>query len=358
MTEREQRLFSIILYYAALGAAIFFCVRYLLPWLLPFILGAGLAALLHPFSLRTAKRLRLGDKTASLLVIVGFYLVIVGTAFLFLAILLAQGYELLLRLPELYAQTISPMLERAQAGFDETAQRLFHDPARMESLSSAVSNTAQQAFVDGSAFLLAKLAAMAARFPHILLTLLFTVTISLLTAGGYDAMSDFIRRVIPPAASDFTRRFQTFLRETLWQYVRSYTILMAVTFVELSAGLWMLDFSYVLPVAATIALVDLLPILGCGTVLVPWGLFLLAGGDTAGGAGLLILYGVIALVRAILEPRVVGGHLGLHPVATITAMYAGLQIGGLAGMLTAPMAVLAVLKLGRPDDAGASPQRG
>lgn len=349
MTEREQRLFFTILYYAALGAAAFFCLRYLLPWLLPFVLGAGLAALLHPFSLRMAKRLRWNEKTAALSVIIGFYLVVVGTAGLFLAILLAQGYELLLRLPELYAQTISPMLARAGTGFNETARRFLHGPGPA-ALSEAVSGAAKQAFVDGSAFLVAKLASMAAKLPHFLLTMLFTVIISLLTASGYDTMSAFIRQVIPPAAADFTRRFQRFLRETLWQYLRAYTILMAVTFLELSAGLWLLGFSYVLPVAATIALVDLLPILGCGTVLVPWGVFLLAGGDPAGGAGLLILYGVIALVRAILEPRVVGGHLGLHPVATITAMYAGLQIAGLAGMLTAPMAVLAVLKLGKSEE--------
>lgn len=349
MTEREQRLFSVILYYAALGAAAFFCVRYLLPWLLPFILGAGLAALLHPFSLRTAKRMHLQEKTASIFVIVGFYLVVVGTALTFIAILLAQGYELLLRLPELYAQAIEPMISRVQDGFYSTAQHFFPEASRVGTLAEAASGTLRQAAVDGSSFLVAKLAAMAARLPHLLLTLLFTVMISLLTAAGYDMMSNFIREVIPPSASVFTRRLQSFLRETLWQYVRAYTILMAVTFLELAVGLWLMDFSYVLPVAATIALVDLLPILGCGTVLVPWGLFLLAGGDPAGGAGLLILYGIIALVRAVLEPRIVGGHLGLHPVATITAMYAGLQIGGLAGMLIAPMAVLAILKLGSPE---------
>lgn len=347
MTDKEQRVFSAILYYAALGGLGFFCVRYLLPWLLPFLLGAGLAALLHPFSLRMAKRLQVKDKTMALVVIVGFYLVIVGTALLFLSILLAQGYELLLRLPELYAQTISPMLETAQRGFS-TAARFLPDSAR-QGMMDAVTGAVRQAAVNGSSYLVTKLAGVAARFPHLLLTLLFTVTISLLTAGGYDGISDFIRQVIPPSAADFTRRLQRFLRETLWQYLRAYTILMAVTFIELSLGLWALGFSYVLPVAATIALVDLLPILGCGTVLVPWGLFLLAGGDPAGGAGLLILYGVIALVRAVLEPRVVGSHLGLHPVATITAMYAGLQIAGLAGMLTAPVAVLAVLKLGRAE---------
>lgn len=347
MNEREQRIFSTILYYTFLGAAIFFCVKYLLMWLLPFILGAGLAALLHPFSLRTAKRLHLSQKGASLLVVAGFYLVIVGTAALFLAILLAQGYDLLLRLPELYTQTIAPMQERAQTALLNVAAQFLPDSTTFSALSQAVGDAVRQAAIDGSTYLVSKVASFAAKLPHVLLTLLFTVMISLLTCANYEQISSFIRKVIPPSAADFTRRLQRFLRETLWQYLRAYTILMAVTFLELVVGLWLLDFTYVLPIAATIALVDLLPILGCGSVLVPWAVFLLMGGDPVGGAGLLILYGVIALVRAVLEPRVVGSHLGLHPVATITAMYAGLQIGGFAGMLVAPMTVLAFLKLGR-----------
>lgn len=355
MTEKEQRFFFSILYYAAIGAVLFFCLRYLLPWLLPFLLGAGLAALLHPLSLRTAKKWNLREKTASLGIIIGFYLLIVSTAILFLAILLVQGYELLLRLPELYTQTISPMLERVQSSLNAAAFRVFRDNSHFTLLSDAVSSVTRQAAVDGSAFLLSKLASGAARLPHFLLALLFTIMISLLTAGNYETVSDFIQQVIPPSAAAFTRRLQDFLRETLWQYVRAYTILMAVTFLELTVGLWIMGFSYVLPVAATIALVDLLPVLGCGTVLVPWGLFLLAGGDPAGGSGLLILYGIIALIRAILEPRIVGSHLGLHPVASITAMYAGLRIGGLIGMLLAPMAVLAVLKLGKPEPLEPSP---
>lgn len=346
MSDREQRLFTCILYYAALGALGFFCVRYLFAWLLPFLLGAGLAALLRPFTLRCARSLGIGERGAALLVMAGFYLIIVGTVILFLAILFAQGYELILRLPELYTQNIAPMLARAEAGFFRTAHRFFPEAELFQQLSQAITASIQQAAVNGSSFLVTKAASMAARLPHTLLTLLFTVMISMLTAVGYRKMSAFIREVIPAGAADFVTRLQKFLRETLWQYIRAYTILMAVTFLELAAGLWLLGFSYVLPIAATIALVDLLPIIGSGTVLVPWGVLLLCSGDLAGGAGILFLFGVIAVVRSVLEPRIVSGQLGLHPVATITAMYAGLQIGGLAGMLTAPIVVLAVLRLG------------
>lgn len=350
MNERETRLFTAIAYYTALGVLAYFCVRFLVPWFLPFLLGAGLAALLHPSSLRLAKKLGLRERTASLVLMTGFYLLIVSAVLFFLAILLAQAYELLLKLPELYANNIGPLFDRVETWFYAFAERFFPEAVQLQTLTNAVSDAVSKTAVDGSTFLVTKLASMAAKLPHILLTSLFTVMISLITAAGYDTVSRFLCQVLPERAAGFLRKLQRFLRETLWQYVRAYTVLLAVTFVELALGLWLLDFSYVLPIAATIALVDLLPILGCGTVLVPWGLLLLAGGDLAGGGGLLLLYGVIAIVRSILEPRVVSGQLGLHPVATITAMYAGLQIGGLMGMLAAPMVLLAVLKLGSAEE--------
>ena len=149
------------------------------------------------------------------------------------------------------------------------------------------------------------------------------------------------------------RGLQRFGRETVWKMVRAYTVIVAVTFLELLAGLWLLGFQYVLPVAAAIALLDILPLIGTGTILVPWGIVLIAGGDLVGGVGLILLFALIEVLRNILEPRIVGNQIGLHPIVTITAMYAGLKIAGFWGMLAAPVAVL----LGRYLWTGAAPER-
>ncbi len=177
----------------------------------------------------------------------------------------------------------------------------------------------------------------------LLLAAVFTIVISMLTAANYHQVGRFLRSLMP--RSDRMDCLQEFLRETVWQYLRAYTIIMAITFVQLAIGLWLLRFDYVLPVAAVITLLDLLPLIGSGTVLVPWGIVLLAGGDAAGGAGLLLLFGIIAVVRNIVEPKVVGAQIGLHPIATITAMYAGLQIAGVAGMFAAPVFILLARRL-------------
>ena len=84
----------------------------------------------------------------------------------------------------------------------------------------------------------------------------------------------------------------------------------------------------------------MLPLVGSGAFLVPWGIVSLLSNRPTLGAGLLILYGVVAVMRNIIEPRVVGEQLGLHPAATLAAMFLGLRIFGLLGMLLAPVIAL------------------
>lgn len=351
MSSRQQNFIITALYYLMLIALAFVSVRYLLPWLMPFVLGAGLAVLLRPFVLRMSRRLGLGEKSAALISLLLFYLAAASIPLFFIVVLLAQFYSLLLRLPEIYAQSIAPLFDRLGEWFYSLAGRFFPEAGgQMQLLSDAINAAVQQAAVDGSSFLVSKLAGLAAQIPSILLLLTFTIVISVLTSVGYRTVSDFIHEIVPPAVADFISRLRQFLRETLWKVVRAYTIIMAVTFAEIAAGLWLLGFDYALPVATIVALVDLLPLVGSGIVLVPWGIVLLASGDMVGGVGLLLLFGIIAVVRNIIEPKVVGSEIGLHPVATITAMYAGMQIGGLTGMLLAPVTVLAVLRLYRSEE--------
>ena len=94
--------------------------------------------------------------------------------------------------------------------------------------------------------------------------------------------------------------------------------------------------------ALLISLFDLLPLLGVGTILIPWGLLALLSGNTVLGSGLLVLCGIVLLVRQLLEPKILGESLGLHPLLTLLAVYAGLRLGGVWGMIAAPAVAVVV----------------
>ena len=98
-------------------------------------------------------------------------------------------------------------------------------------------------------------------------------------------------------------------------------------------------------VGAVVALVDALPMLGVGTILIPWGLIVMLQGNSALGFGLLALYVAASMTRSVLEPRMVGRQLGLNPLTTLAVVYVGYKLWGILGMILAPVLAVTVAQL-------------
>ena len=113
-----------------------------------------------------------------------------------------------------------------------------------------------------------------------------------------------------------------------------------ITFFELIIGFAILDVRYGMLIAFICAVLDALPAIGAGWVLTPWGIICLALGDYRIGIGLLILYIITWVVRQLLEPRIVGGQLGMHPLILLVAMYIGMNIFGVIGLLAGPLCAI------------------
>ena len=120
---------------------------------------------------------------------------------------------------------------------------------------------------------------------------------------------------------------------------------MLITFGELAVGFLLLRVDLALLLAALVALVDALPVFGTGTVLLPWAVLALLGGETGLALGLLALYAAVSFVRSLLEPKLVGGKVGLPPLAALLAMYVGFRAFGVAGMILSPLAAILIKQL-------------
>ena len=120
---------------------------------------------------------------------------------------------------------------------------------------------------------------------------------------------------------------------------------MALTFAMLLIGFWVLRVEYAFLLAFLIALADLLPVIGVGTILIPWSIVMLLQRQFYLGFGLLILFFAISLVRQVAEPKVLGKSLGLHPLLTLFATYVGFVLFGIVGMILAPIVALFAKRL-------------
>ncbi len=118
-------------------------------------------------------------------------------------------------------------------------------------------------------------------------------------------------------------------------YLRAQLSLSAVVFLVLSVGLGLLDTAGYMAWAAFVTIADLLPLLGAGVILLPWAGFVLLAGQTGRGIGLVALWALVWLLRQLLEPRLTGHALGIHPYGMLVLLYTGYQLAGVGGMLCA-----------------------
>lgn len=326
--------------WAAVILLVYAGLRYALPCFLPLLLGGILAAVLHPPAMWLCGRIGCAYRPCAVAVAtlalsaLGLILWALG------GLIYAQGSALILKLPAFYRETAVPFLDGLQ-GFLAKAEGHFHTAgAASAGWASSAGATLGEMVTAFSGRMLGWAGSLVSALPSGMLTVSFTVLSTYLFLMDYRRIASFAIRILPASTLRPLVESKRFLLGKVEKVISAYLLILVITFIEITLGLWLLRVPYFAVIGLTIALLDILPFIGSGMVLIPWGLLtLFVQKNTPLGLGLLILYGIVATVRFWIEPRIVGGRIGLHPLATLTAMYAGLRLFGFWGFLTAPLLV-------------------
>ena len=333
---------------AALFAGVFLFFRYLLPLVLPFLLGAGLALAAEPLVGFLCRRLRLRRPLAAALGI--------STALSFLALAVTVLCAFLIR--ELRNLTaVLPELENAlHAGMDTADRYLLELAGRVPGdLGTVLTRNVNSFFSGGDAllgratdFLLKLASGILSHVPDSALGLAAGIISSFMISAKLQKIRRWLRTRMPSAQMEPVLIAARRMKDALMGWLKAQVRLSAVTFLLAASGFFLLRIPHAVLWAVLVALVDAFPILGTGTVLVPWSLVSFLQGDHGLAFGLLALYGAAALTRSVLEPRLLGKQLGLDPLVTLMALYAGYRLWGIGGMLVTPMLAVAATQLITP----------
>ena len=145
--------------------------------------------------------------------------------------------------------------------------------------------------------------------------------------------------------SMFYREYEIIVRRlsgTVSAWLKTQGVILVLTASVCTAGLWLMKNPYYFLLGTGIGLLDALPVLGTGTVLIPWALINFFMGKWKGGLALLVLYGICYLLREFLEARMMGSQVGLSPLENLMAMYVGLELFGIAGFFLGPLGLLLI----------------
>lgn len=341
--EHDDRIKALLGWAGGLAAG-WLAVRYLLGWLWPLICAWVLSAAIRRPVEHLASRRILNRKTAALLLTL-VCLAAAGTAvWLALSLCIYLLGQLTDLLPGLMA-TVQAAADRLLALLQGLKQHL------PDALAQAPLFTAQglTGWLTperlGLGNLLQKLTAAAVDLPALMFSLVFLLAATYYLTVDRTAIGEFVHHQLTARQSMALVRLKIDLGRSLAGWVRAQLILISVTFALLLAAFWLMGLPYPLLTASLVGLVDALPVLGAGAVLLPWGIWCLLTGAAGRGAALLALWAGNMALRNLLEPRLVSSSLGLHPFVTLLSLFLGFRLGGLAGMFGLTLAVLALTRL-------------
>lgn len=346
--EKRRTFIINFLYFAIIVALSLFVLRFALTLLFPFVAALFISYVLRcPIDFLAAKT-RLSRKVSAILIVLIFY-VTIGTL-LVLGSIRAFSYvsDLVQRLPQIYLRYVSPVMTDL---FDELEHALSQvDPSILETVDYLWDQLMQslRSLVSGlSLSSMEVISDFASSLPMLFIRLVLMVISTFFIAMDYEALSAFCMRQLNEKAQNVVMQIKQYVVGTLFVCIRSYALIMSITFVELSVGLTLIGIRKSVFIAFCIAVFDILPVLGTGGIMIPWALISAILGDYPGAAKLAVLYVFITIVRNIIEPKIVGGQIGLHPVVTLVSMFAGVQLFGVVGLFGFPIGLSLLTYLNR-----------
>lgn len=332
------------LVYIALILLVVFLAFKLGIFLFPFTIALFFSILTRPFTRFLQKRLKLSKKLSTIVSIVTFLLIFFGII----------GWGSLKLISEIYklSQNLNSYSEITQKLWTDSMAKVYTYLGNFPSgFTKQVNDTINSFISSGSSKLggfIKGLISFITSIPTVILYICITILATFFISLDRDEIVSFLEQQLPKSWLDKVFNIKTDMFTVLGSYIKAQIILMTICFFELLVCLNLLSFlglnvPYPLLMSIIICIIDALPILGAGTVLIPWAVISFALSDIKLGIALIIIYLFVLSVRQMLEPKLVSQNLGVHPLITLISMYSGFKIFGVMGFLIGPV-VMIILK--------------
>ena len=313
-------------------------------FLFPFTLALFFSIMTQPFSRFLEKKLKFSQKIATIVSIVLFLVIFLGFISLSALRLSGEIYKLSINLNKYSKEAqslwntaidkIYSLLGYFPEGFDEQVKNSINGFIRMgtSKLGSFINSLIN--FITS--------------IPTIILYICITILSTFFISLDKNKIMAFLEQQFPESWIKKVYNIKREMFNVLGSYIRAQIILMTICFFELLISFNILSFlkfnlQYPLIFSIVICIIDALPILGAGAVLLPWSLISFVTGDINLGLALLVIYFLVLSVRQMLEPKLISQNLGVHPLVTLISMYSGFKFFGVIGFLIGPV-VMIILK--------------
>ncbi|WP_077613379.1 sporulation integral membrane protein YtvI [Clostridium sp. Marseille-P2415] len=307
----------------------------LLKFFLPFVIGWVISVIANPLVRFLEKRVKIVRKHSSMLIVIAVLALIIAAFYFLFAKLIAEASGLIGDLPMYY-----------ESAWVEVQKMLLKLEGLLQFLPQGVQDSVNQFFTHMGEYLnvmvqkIASPTVIAAgnvvkSIPAALVYTIVTIFSSYLFIVDRDKIMGVFHRYMPDGGTKYYRYLRKDVKHLVGGYFLAQFKIMFIIAAVLAAGFLVLGVDYALLLAVIIAILDFLPILGTGTILIPWAVIRLVSGQYAFGFGLIVIYVLTLVLRQVIQPKIVGDTMGLDPLMTLLFLYLGFKVSGIAGMILA-----------------------
>ena len=311
----------------------------------PFLLALVVAWILHPPVRWLNRKLGVSRRLLSLVLVILCYAAVGGALF-------GLGYAAFTQARQLVENwsyirgTLMDILSSLSDAFYRLTDNL--PPVIEASLDDLLGNLLKwlqellPAALDVS---LGGVGAVVSRVPAFVIATVVFMMASYFITADYPRLRFLATDRLPAPVREFGGNFRRIFREAFGGYIKAQLVLSLGVFFILAIGFAIVDQSYGLLLAAIFAVLDFIPIIGSGTVMVPWSVIALAMGNWQMALKLMVIWGLVCIFRRVAEPKVLGDQTGLAPILSLVGIYVGMEVAGVLGMVCGPLVLLVVINL-------------
>lgn len=364
-TYKKKKAIINIFYYAILLGLFYFFMRYAFGIVLPFLVAILVAVIVQrPTNFLNKKTPIKRGVISTVLVLLLVAIIAILMIFLGAQIVSAvKNFASFLSkkidsLPD-FINTIQQWIYKKISFLPDSAESLIHNAmdSLVAKLSSAAASTevasATNPVTPFAGFNISSLSgpisgiwSFAKGIPSLLISIIVSIIAACFVAADYNSLKAFVILQFKGEKRLILSRTKAIFKDSVLKLLKAYAIIIFITFCEMALGLKILSWlniykgSYIVFIAMITAVVDIMPVLGTGTIIIPWAIYSFIMGASPMGIGLLVLYAFITVARQFIEPKLVAGQLGLPPFVTIMGMYIGLKLFSVIGMLIVPLVII------------------
>ncbi len=312
---------------------VFLLLPKILGFFMPFVIGWIVAMIANPLVKFLEKKVRILRKHSSAIIIVVVVAIIVGAFYLIIAALVREVSSLSGDLPNIFSQ-IEEQLGDFSNRVNEITSSLPHSIQKIiNNLLTGINDNITNFNTDENILTISMAGNFAKNIAEIFLMVIVTILSAYFFIAKRDELVAGLKSNLPNSINNGWLIIYDNFKTAVGGYFKAQFKIMFIIIAIIFIGFEILQISYSFLLAFGIALLDLLPVFGTGTILWPWALADMLMGNYMRAIGLVVIYLVCQIVKQVLQPKMVGDSIGISPLSTLVFMYIGYRFYGVLGLI-------------------------